>query len=77
MADFKEFDVVKVVKLLHADRRFDGTENVKRSPLVGDQGTIVHLAEDFRQCVVECVDPDGVTVWLAEFDFGELEAISS
>lgn len=68
----KEHDPVKVVRLLRTDRPFDGTENVKRPPQIGDVGTIVHLASgDF--CIVESVDSEGCTVWLADFSIEELE----
>jgi hypothetical protein len=67
----KELDCVKVVKLLRANRWFDGTEVVKRPPQIDDLGTIVHLAENFY--TVENVDADGYTIWLADFFIEELE----
>lgn len=67
----KELDCVKVVKLLRDNRPFNGTENVKRPPKIGDVGTIVHFQKDF--CVVEKVDSEGYTVWLADFIPEELE----
>ena len=66
-----ELDCVKVVKLLRNDRPFDGTENVKRPPQIGDIGAIVHFQKDF--CIVEKVDSDGYTIWLANFLPEELE----
>jgi len=67
----KEHDCVKIVRLLQANRPFDGTEGVKRPPRVGDIGTIVHLAQSF--CIVESVDSEGYTIWLADFLVEELE----
>lgn len=67
----KELDSVKIVKLLRNNRPFDGTENVKRPPEIGDVGTIVHFQKDF--CVVESVDSEGYTIWLADFLPEELE----
>ena len=67
----KELDCVKIVELLLANRRFDGTEAVKRLPQIGDVGAVVHLDEKF--CVVENVDANGYTIWLADFLIEELE----
>jgi hypothetical protein len=67
----KEHDCVKIVKLLHENRRFDGTEIIKRPPEVGDVGTIVHMIENF--CIVESVNSEGYTIWLADFFTEELE----
>jgi hypothetical protein len=67
----KEHDCVKIAKLLQENRSFDGTENVKRPPQVGDIGTIVHMIENF--CIVESVNSEGYTIWLADFLTDELE----
>ncbi|HMS39041.1 MAG TPA: hypothetical protein PKE69_02360 [Pyrinomonadaceae bacterium] len=67
----KELDCVRIVKLLRENRLFDGTESIKRPPRVGDIGTIVHFAENF--CIVENVDAEGYTVWLADFSMEEVE----
>ena len=67
----KELDCVKIVKLLKENRPFDGTENIKQPPKIGDVGIIVHFANDF--CIVENVDSDGYTIWLADFLVEELE----
>lgn len=70
---FNEHDCVKIVKLLTNNRHFDGTENIKRSPKVGDEGTVVNvIAENYT---VECVDSDGLTVWLADFVVDEIEGL--
>lgn len=67
----KEHDCVKIVKLLQENRSFDGTESVKRPPQVGDFGAIVFSERDFY--IVESVDSEGYTVWLADFLAEELE----
>lgn len=67
----KENDCVKVVGLLRENRPFDGTEGVKRAPQIGDAGTIVFRQKNF--CIVESVDSEGFTIWLADFLVEELE----
>jgi hypothetical protein len=77
MAALKELDSVRVVRLLQAERPYDGTESVMRPPRVGDTGAIVHVyAGDGGAAgyIVESVDEDGYTVWLADFLPEEVEA---
>ena len=71
-----EYSVVKVISLLSSDRHYDGTEGVKRSPQIGDIGTIVHVNATNKSYIVECVNSDGYTVWLADFVHDELETVS-
>jgi hypothetical protein len=71
----KEYDGVRVVRLKTPGRHFDGTENVKRQPEVGDVGTIVHVNAPGENYIVESVDSGGYTVWLADFSFNELEIV--
>lgn len=79
---FKEYDIVKVVKLLMPnDRRGNmGAADIKRDPSVGDSGTIVHIhspIEGLEQgYIVECCDIDGKPYWLADFMQSELEIVS-
>lgn len=76
----KEYEAVRVVRLLTRNRAFDGTVGVRRAPQVGDVGTIVHEydTEDPRAPVaVENVDPDGHTIWLADFERDELELVDT
>jgi hypothetical protein len=71
----KEFDVVRVVKLLTPNRHIDGSQRVMRQPRVGDIGTIVHVLNDAgleSAYLVEAVNPDGLTLWLADFLHTEL-----
>ena len=70
-----ELDHVQVVRLHHPTREVDGTQRVRRQPRVGDFGTVVLLLQRGSAppgYYVECVDDDGLTVWLAEFDRDEL-----
>ncbi len=71
----EELDYVRVTALLSPDRDFDGTEGAKRQPRIGDEGTIVHVYVPGESFVVECVDSDGYTVWLADFVAAELEEL--
>ena len=67
-----EYGVVRVARLLRPDRALQGTPGVCRAPQVGDTGTLVY-AYDVTSFAVECVDTDGMTVWLADFFAEELE----
>jgi hypothetical protein len=71
----EELSVVKVVHLLTEDRHFDGSDRVMRPPQVGDTGTIVHVNAPGKSYIVESVDHDGYTIWLADFDEAELELV--
>lgn len=76
----KEYDAVRVVRLLTANRPYDGTVGVRRPPEVGDLATIVHEydPEDPRApLAVEKVDPNSYTIWLADFERDELELVDS
>ena len=46
--------------------------DVLRQPRVGDVGAIVDLLGPSR-FIVECINEDGDTVWLADFEAEELE----
>jgi hypothetical protein len=72
----EELDVVRVVSLKESKRAIAGTEGVKRQPRVGDKGTVVHVhctADEEPAFIVECVSPEGYTLWLADFVLSELE----
>ena len=79
MAHLKEYDVVRVTQLLKPDRRYDGNAGIKRPPQIGDSGTIVHVPpEPYSEwCIVECLDKNGFTIWLADFTADELELVVS
>ncbi len=67
-----EYGLARVTCLLQPNRHFQGTPGVCRAPQVGDTGTLVY-AYDVTSFAVECVNPDGTTVWLADFFAEELE----
>ena len=71
---FDEYDVVRVKKLLMPSRPFSGTEGATRAPQIGDEGAIVFLY-DPSLFIIECVDKEGYTVWLADFAPEELELV--
>ena len=71
-AEIDELDVVKVAALLENNREFSGTEGVCRPPRIGDVATVAHVLEPGRAFVVEAVDSDGYTLWVADFRVEEL-----
>jgi hypothetical protein len=73
---FRELDTVVIKALITATRHVDGSEAAKRQPRVGDQGTIVHVIGP-QNYVVESVDSDGMTLWLADFRADELAPLPS
>ena len=78
MSEIRQYDVVRVVRLLEQDRSFDGTEGVRRPPRIGDVGAVIEEYDSSRSdapVAVEMVDQDGMTVWLADFLRVELEFI--
>ena len=71
-----EYDVVRIIALSSASRPVTGTESVLRQPAVGDTGTVVYIGgenTDHPLYTVECVNEEGYTVWLADFDGCEIE----
>lgn len=71
-AEIDELDVVKVVTLPMTHRKVSGSEGVCRAPRVGDLATVVHVLEPGRAFVVEAVNADGNTLWVADFQVEEL-----
>ena len=70
MNALKDFDTVRVVRLLYSERKYDGSQGVMRPPRIGDTGAIVHIySVDDKATVymVENVAPNGYTIWLADF----------
>ena len=74
-----EHSIVRVEQLIDEDRPFNGTQEVKRPPQVGDTGTIVHITQHRWDgsliYIVENAGPDGKTVWLADFTAEELTLV--
>ena len=78
MAHLQKYDLVRVKQMIQSDRKYDGTEGVKRSPRVGDRGVIVYIPPGTNSwCIVECMDQDGFTIWLADFVDDELELVEA
>ncbi|MBI1765802.1 MAG: DUF4926 domain-containing protein [Acidobacteria bacterium] len=66
----KEYDCVRIVRLLSPERAYDGTDSVSRPPQIGDTGAIVHVYQTSDKAegyIVESVDSEGRTIWLADF----------
>ncbi len=76
---FKDLDRVIVVNLIMPNERRGnmGAVDIKRDPIVGDVGTIVHVysrVENLEQAyIVECCDIEGRPYWIADFLEDELE----
>jgi hypothetical protein len=70
----REFDVVRVIDLIDARRNYSGSKSAARPPQIGDIGTIV-TEYDEENFAVECVAPNGSTIWLADFRAAELGLI--
>lgn len=75
-----EHEVVRITAEIPADR-VARDASAGRVPRIGDVGAIVlaHGVGTHREpCfVVECVDPNGLTLWLADVFASELERVSS
>jgi len=78
MRPIREYDVVRVTRLLDPGRSFTGTESVARPPAVGDVATVCHEYQpddSTAPVVVEMVDENGLTIWVADFERSELELV--
>ena len=75
---FRELDIVRVACAIDAGRMMDLGS---RRPLMGDQGTIVYVYPPGRGSeqayIVECVEADGSTAWLADMLQSELVRIGT
>ena len=74
-----EHSTVRVQQLIDEDRPFNGSQDIKRPPQVGDTGTIVHITQHRWDgtliYIVENAAPDGKTVWMADFAAEELSLV--
>lgn len=74
---FKEYDTVRVISLPHITPvLWNGSS---RNPRIGDIGSVVDIVlsqSRLPRFTVECVSPDGRTVWMAELDSDHLELVS-
>ena len=71
---FRFPDTVRVVQLLVPTRDVLGSVRHPSQPAVGETGTVVFEYPD-GSYAVERVAPDGMTVWLADFEAAELELV--
>ena len=75
METLKDFDTVRVARILESERRYDGSE----PPQIGDTGAIVHIYSvdgEVTGYMVENVASNGYTIWLADFLPDEVELVS-
>ena len=70
----QEYDVVRIVKLINPSRNITGMKSVSRPPKIGDVATVCHYYPE-SPFIVEMVDQDGMTIWLADFVTEELELV--
>jgi len=80
MNALKDFDTVRVVRLLDSERKYDGSQGVMRPPRIGDTGAIVHIYsvdDKATGYIVEKVAPNGYTTWLADFLPDEIELVEN
>jgi hypothetical protein len=76
MGRLQEYEVVRVVRLLHPPEHYDDWNQNQRPPAIGDTGTIVNILQAAGlpdNYVVESCDRDGNTIWLGDFLAEELE----
>ena len=71
MAKFREYDVVRVVRL--PPPTTDISDHGFREVRIGDLGTIVMAYSKPEGYTVECVSADGSTEWLIDFRPDDLE----
>lgn len=73
------FDEVRVIRLTLDDHHvIAGSHKEVRPPQIGDTGTVIETPETQRTptYLVERVDDEGLTWWLADLAAEELELIS-
>lgn len=75
MESIAELEMVRVVGLGEPSRPVIGSGGRTRQPKLGDVGTVVAIMGGGRKYTVECVDDDGMTAWLCDFDRDELDPI--
>ena len=73
-AAFRFPDTVRIVRLRTPTREISGTPHVLRQPTIGETGTVVGEGPAGTY-LVEHVDADGMTPWLAGFGADELELV--
>jgi hypothetical protein len=78
MAELRQYELVRVVRLLRPPEHYNGWGVNERAPTVGDTGWLIEILEapdgDVAY-VVECSGPDGDTIWLDDLLAEELEPV--
>ena len=69
---FEPEDVVRVARVLVAEREVTGSSATPPQPRVGDVGSIVAHVGDGLYLVESCT-ADGITIWMTELAAEELE----
>ena len=81
MSRLKQYELVRVARLVHPPEHYDGSRFNKRPPAVGDTGYIVEILRTAGLpdgYMVESSDPsDGTTIWVEDFLEEELEPDTS
>ena len=75
----RPYDLVTVIQLMSSETDRDGWHVNQRAPAIGDIGTVVEILRAQgvpNKYVVECVIPDGQTIWLTEFLAEELARVA-
>lgn len=78
MSKLRQYERVRVVRLLHPPDHYDGWRVNQRPPVIGDTGTLIdilHAPDGSVDYVVESSGPDGVSIWLGDFLAEEIEPI--
>ena len=71
---FEPEDVVRVARVLVAEREVTGSSATPPQPRVGDIGSIVADVGDGLYLVESCT-ADGITIWMTELAAEELERV--
>lgn len=72
MMNFRQYDVVKLTKLLAPLDDSDDEFNL-RQPVVGDVATIIEVYSKPPGYELECSDHNGITLWLMAFHPDDIE----
>ena len=78
--ELKLYAQVRVVRLARSPNEYDGWRLNQRPPRVGDVGYLIEVlkAQDFPdRYLVEMSGPDGVDIWLSEFERTEIEPVAT
>jgi len=75
---FKQYELVRVRKLIQSTDDHDGWRLNQRAPRPGDVGTLLDILTAPglpNKYVVECSGKDGISIWLADFLEEEIERV--